>query len=56
MLSKQTTAGGCPPWAAWGRWWKMAVIVEMNVNADLAADMQVKVNLQTNMQAGDFIV
>jgi len=33
-----------------------AVIVEVNVNADLAADMQIFVNLQTTMVAGDFIL
>jgi Ca2+-binding RTX toxin-like protein len=31
-----------------------AVIVEVNVNADLAADMQIFVNLQTTMGLGDF--
>jgi Ca2+-binding RTX toxin-like protein len=31
-----------------------AVIVEVNVNADLAADMQIFVNLQTTMVATDF--
>jgi Ca2+-binding RTX toxin-like protein len=31
-----------------------AVIVEVNVNADLAADMQIFVNLQTTMGAADF--
>jgi len=33
-----------------------ACIVEVNVNADLGADMQIFVNLQTNMVAGDFIL
>jgi Ca2+-binding RTX toxin-like protein len=31
-----------------------ACIVEVNVNSDLAADMQIFVNLRTNMVAGDF--
>jgi Ca2+-binding RTX toxin-like protein len=33
-----------------------AVIVEINVNADPAADMQIFVNLTTTMQAGDFLL
>jgi Ca2+-binding RTX toxin-like protein len=33
-----------------------AVIVEINVNADLAADMQIFVNLQTTMGLGDFLL
>ena len=33
-----------------------AVIVEVNVNADLAADMQIFVNLTTTMVAGDFVL
>jgi len=33
-----------------------AVIVEVNVNGDLAADMQMFVNLTTTMAAGDFVL
>jgi hypothetical protein len=33
-----------------------AVIVEVNVNADLAADMQIFVNLTTTMGLGDFVL
>jgi hypothetical protein len=33
-----------------------ACIVEVNVNANLGADMQIFVNLQTNMVAGDFVL
>jgi hypothetical protein len=33
-----------------------ALVVEVNVNAGLAADMQIFVNLQTTMVAGDFIL